>query len=96
MFREICLAEAQIVLFLTVVQQASLRKNPNPRHERSSEIPGGSRGSFIVKILAAKYEAKLEFPWWMGSAKQKPFHGRSMDIFWNYPQDCMMLSILCN
>ena len=31
-----------------------------------------------------KYEAKLEFPERLGGAKQKTFHGESMDIFWNY------------
>ena len=38
----------------------SSRNNPYPAHERSSEIPRG-RGVLKVKILEAKYEAKLEF-----------------------------------
>ena len=39
----------------------SSRNNPYPPHGRSSEIPRGS-GVLKVKILEAKYEAKLEFP----------------------------------
>ena len=39
----------------------SSRKNPYPPHGRSLEIPIG-RGVLKVKILEAKYEAKLEFP----------------------------------
>ena len=39
----------------------SSRKNPYPPHGRLSEIPRG-RGVLKVKILEAKYEAKLEFP----------------------------------
>ena len=57
----------------------SSRKNPYPPHGRSSEISRG-RGVLKVKILEAKYEAKLEFPGWTGGAKQKNFHGGSMDI----------------
>ena len=38
----------------------SSRKNPYPPHGRSLEIPRG-RGILKVKILEAKYEAKLEF-----------------------------------
>ena len=48
----------------------SSRKNPYPPHGRSLEIPRG-RGVLKVKILEAKYEAKLEFPGWMGGVKQK-------------------------
>ena len=59
----------------------SSRKNPSPLHGRSLEIPRG-RGVLKVKILEAKYEAKLEFPGGRGDAKQKTFHGGSMDIFW--------------
>ena len=33
------------------------------------------RGVLKVKILGAKYEAKLEFPGGTGGAKQKTFHG---------------------
>ena len=61
---------------------SSSRKNLYQPHERSSEIPR-ERGVLKVKILEAKYEAKLEFPGGMGGAKQKTFHGGSMDIFWN-------------
>ena len=43
----------------------------------------GGGGVLKVKILEAKYEAKLEFPGGMGGAKQKTFCGGSMDIFWN-------------
>ena len=39
----------------------SSRKYPYPPHGRSLEIPRG-RGVLKVKILEAKYEAKLEFP----------------------------------
>ena len=60
----------------------SSRKNPYPSHGRSSEIPR-ERGVLKVKILEAKYEAKLEFPGGMGGAKQKTFRGGSMDIFGN-------------
>ena len=36
------------------------RKNPYPPHGRTPEIPSG-RGVLKVKILEAKYEAKLNF-----------------------------------
>ena len=52
----------------------SSRKNPYPPHGRSSEIPRG-RGDLNVKILEAKYEAKLAFPGGMGDARQKPSMG---------------------
>ena len=44
------------------------------------EIPRGS-GVLRVKILEAKYEAKLEFPGGMGDAKRKTFPGGSTDVF---------------
>ena len=44
----------------------------------------GEGGVLKANILEAKYEAKLEFLGGMGVAKQKTFHGGSMDIFWNY------------
>jgi len=47
------------------------------------EIPRG-RGILKAKILQAKYEAKLEFPGGRGDAKQKTFHGGSMDTFKSY------------
>ena len=61
----------------------SSRKNLYPPHGRSTEIRR-VRGVLKVKILEAKYEAKLEFPGEMGDAKQNTFCGGSMDIFWNY------------
>ena len=61
----------------------SSRKNPYPPHGRSLEIPrgGGGEGVLKVKILKAKYEAKLEFPGGMGVQNKKNLYGRSMDIF---------------
>ena len=41
-----------------------------PPHGRSSEVPRG-RGVLKVKILEAKYEAKLEFPRGDGGSKTK-------------------------
>ena len=53
----------------------SSRKNLYPLHGRSLEIPRG-RGVVKVKILEAKYEAKLEFPGGgMGGANKKPSMG---------------------
>ena len=52
----------------------SSRKKPNPPHGRSSEIPGG-RGVLKVKILEAKYKAKLEFPGETGVQNRKPSVG---------------------
>ena len=52
----------------------SSRKNPYPPHGRSSEIPRG-RGVLKVKILEAKYEAKLEFPGGKGVQNKKPSVG---------------------
>ena len=65
----------------------SSRKNPYPPNGRSLEIPRG-RGVLKAKILEAKYEVKLEFPGGTGGAKQKTFHGGSMDIFWNCTFEC--------
>ena len=48
----------------------SSRKNPYPPHGRSLEIPRGE-GVLKVKILEAKYEAKLEFPGGEGGCKTK-------------------------
>ena len=40
------------------------------------EIPrGGGGGVLKVKIVEAKYKAKLEFPGGVGGAKQKTFRG---------------------
>ena len=58
----------------------SSRKNPNPPHGRSSEIPRG-RGVLKVKILEAKYEAKLEIPGGTGGTKQKAFCGGKWIFF---------------
>ena len=44
---------------------------------------GGGGGVLGVKILEAKYEAKLEFPNGREEAKVKTFHGGSMDISGN-------------
>ena len=57
------------------------QKNPYPPIGRSLEIPRGRR-VLKVKILEAKYEAKLEFPGGDGRCQSKvTFHGGSMDIF---------------
>ena len=50
------------------------RKNPYPLHGRSLEICSGGR-LLKIKILEAKYEAKLEFSVGVGDAKQKPVLG---------------------
>ena len=55
-------------------------KNPNPPNGRSSKILRG-RGILKVKILGAKYEAKLEFRGGMEGAKQKTFCGGGGIIF---------------
>ena len=48
------------------------------------EVLGG-RGVLTVKILEAKYEAKLEFPGegGGGGVQNKNLPWESMDIFWN-------------
>ena len=61
-------------------------KNPYPPHGRSSDIPRGT-GVLKVKILEAKYEAKLEFPGGRGCETKKPSKGGvriHICIFWNY------------
>ena len=50
---------------VNVTELCSSRKNPYLPYGRSLEIPSG-RG---VSKVEAKYEAKLEFPKGMGSAK---------------------------
>ena len=50
------------------------QKKSIPTHGRSSEVPRG-RGVLKVKILEAKYEAKLEFPGGMGVQNKKPSLG---------------------
>ena len=84
---KLCLHRSGLENYLSKL--CSSRKNPYAPLGRSLEIPRG-RGIFKVKILEAEYEAKLELPGGGGGAKQKTFHGESMDIFWN----CTMLS--CN
>ena len=61
---------------------AAAEKNPYLPQGRSSEIPRG-RGVLKVKNLEAKYEATLEYPGGTRGAKQKTFHGGSIDTFWN-------------
>ena len=56
------------------------KENPYPPHGRSSEIPRG-KGVLKVKILEAKYGAKLSFPEGEGVQNKKTFCGGSMDIF---------------
>ena len=70
--------------FKYALQNVQLQKKsiPTPSMEDHWKIPRG-RGVLKVKILEAKYEAKLEFPGGTGGAKQKTFRGGSMDIFWN-------------
>ena len=58
------------ITFYCIVQ---FQKNPYPPHGRLSEIPRG-RGVLKVKILEAKYEAKLESPGGQG-CKTKPSLG---------------------
>ena len=50
------------------------QKDPYPPNGRSSEIPRGRR-VLKVKILEAKYEAKLEFPGGTGVQNEKPSVG---------------------
>ena len=59
----------------------SSRKNPYPPHGRSLKIPRG-RGVLKVKMLEAKYEAKLEFPGGRGGggAKQKREYGYILEL----------------
>ena len=64
--------------------QSQEKSIPYPPQGRSLEICWG-RGVLDVKILEAKYEARLEFPGGRGGgggAKHKTFHWGSMDIFW--------------
>ena len=63
------------MLFIYLLMYSS-RKNPYPLHGRSSEIPRG-RGVLKVKILEAKYEAKLEFPGGRGMQNKKPSVGEN-------------------
>ena len=44
----------------------------------------GGGGVLKVKILQAKYEAKLEFPGGKGGPNKKTCWTRSVDIFLNY------------
>ena len=55
-----------IIIFQPFTSQHSAvpEQNPHPPQGRSLEIPGGGGGEGVlnIKILEAKYEAKLEFP----------------------------------
>ena len=53
-----------------LIAMLSSRKNPYPPQGRSLEIRRG-RGVLKVKILEAKYEAKLEFPRGTGGVQNK-------------------------
>ena len=57
------------------------QKKPHRPHGRSSKIPW-EMGFLEAKILVAKSEAKLEFPWGRGVQNKNLLWG-SMDIFWN-------------
>ena len=57
--------KVQMVMMEAGNVQFQEKKYLYPPHGRSLEIPRG-RGVLRVKILEAKYEAKLEFPWGWG------------------------------
>ena len=57
-----------------MLSMCSSRKNPNPPHGRSLEIPRG-RGVLKAKVLEAMYENKLEFPGGRGAQNKKPSMG---------------------
>ena len=59
-------------------------KYPYCPHRRSLEIP--SKGVLKAKLLEENTRLNLGFLGRGGGrgAKQKTFHGGSMDIFWNY------------
>ena len=59
------------------------------------EISRG-RGVLKVKIVGPKYDAKLELTGRTEGAKQKPFHGGSMDISWNSTIIDLMYSLITN
>ena len=67
---------------LILVSISKWMQIPYSPHGRSLEIPRG-RGVLKVKILEAKYEAKLEFLRGRGWCKTKICPWGSMDIFWN-------------
>ena len=58
----------------------SSRKNPYPPQGRSLEIPRGRR-LLKIKILEAKYDAKLEFPGGGGREQNKKPSVRGVWIF---------------
>ena len=60
-----------------------------PPHGRSSEVPRG-RGVLKVKILEAKYEAKLEFPGGWGEQNKKP----SMGGVWIFSGNAQSISLV--
>ena len=47
------------------------------------KLLGGGGGVLKAKFLEEMYDNNPEFPGGEGGAKQKSFHGGSMDIFWN-------------
>ena len=51
------------------------QKNHTHPMEGHQKYLGRGGGDLNVKILEAKYEAKLEFPGGTGDARQKPFMG---------------------
>ena len=69
------------------------KRNPYPPLGRSLEIPRG-REVLTVKILEAKYEAKLKFPGERG-CKTNNLPRESMDIFWNCTIPQANLQNLC-
>ena len=69
----------------------SSRKNPYPPPGRSLEIPRG-RGILKVKILEAKYEAKLEFP---GGRGVQTLHGGMWIFFWTCTMNRVTQAITC-
>ena len=66
----------KMTILIICIVQFQKKVPSHPGHRRSLEIPRGRR-VLKVKILEAKYEAKVEFPGGTGGAKQKTFHGAS-------------------
>ena len=62
------------------------KKHTHPMEGHWKFLGGG--GVSKTKFLEAIFENKLEFPGGRWGAKQKTFHGGSMDISWN----CTILS----
>ena len=67
--------EASYYLWHLHVQlQSAVPEKIHPHSMEDHQIPKG-RGVLEVKILEAKYEAKLEFPGGRGVQKKKPLVG---------------------